>query len=200
MNIIDCIQGSDEWFASRLGKVTASCFSDVLNKKTGRGVYMIKLAAERLTGLPQGSYNNAVMERGKELEPEAREYYAKSSGQEIVQIGFAELDEWIGASPDGLIGDDGLAEIKCPNSTTHIINILKDKMPTQYIPQVQGQLWVTGRKWCRFISYDPRLATRPFWSIRIERDEEYIKNLQAATNIFVKELKELIAKIEAGTF
>lgn len=200
MKIIDCIQGSDEWFAARLGKATASCFSEVLNKKTGRGTYMIKLAAERLTGLPQDSYSNAVMERGKEVEPEARECYEVIYHEKVVQVGFVELNEWIGASPDGLIGDEGLAELKCPNTTTHISYILKDKMPAKYIPQVQGQLWVTGRKWCDFISYDPRLSSRPLWSVRIQRDEEYIRNLEAATNVFVKELKELIAKVEKGVF
>lgn len=200
MKIIDCEQGSDEWFAARLGKVTASCFSDVLNKKTGRGTYMIKLAAERLTGLSQDGYSNAVMERGKEIEPEAREYYAETRGQIISQIGFAELSEDVGASPDGLVGDDGQVEIKCPNSTTHISYILKNKMPTKYIPQVQGQLWVTGRQWCDFISYDPRLDKRPFWLIRVKRDEDYIKTLEAATNVFIEELKELIAKVGSDTF
>lgn len=200
MKIIDCEQGSDEWYQARLGKATASEFHNVLNKKTGRGTYMIKLAAERLTGECQDGYTNAVMERGKELEAEARECYETLYGQEIIQVGFAEFDEWIGASPDGLIGEDGLLELKCPNSTTHITNIIKGKMPTKYIPQVQGQLWVTGRKWCDFASYDPRLMSRPFWSVRIQRDEEYIKNLNAATNVFIDELQELIAKIETNVF
>ena len=200
MKIYDCVQCSDEWYLARLGKATASEFHNVLNKKTGRGTYMIKLAAERLTGVGQDGYTNAIMERGKELEAEAREYYETIYGQEVIQVGFAEFDEWVGASPDGLIGDDGLLELKCPNSTTHITNIIKNKMPTKYIPQVQGQLWVTGRQWCDFASYDPRLESRPFWSVRIQRDEEYIKNLHAATSVFVAELKELIAKIETNAF
>lgn len=198
--IIDCIQGSDEWFAARLGKVTASMFHEVLNKKSGRGTYMLKLAAERLTGISQNGYSNAVMERGKEYEAEAREHYSALFGREIVEVGFVKHGEWIGSSPDGFVGDEGLIEIKCPNSTTHIVTLIKNRMPTQHIPQVQGQLWITGRLWCDFISYDPRMVNRPFFCLRVERDEEYIKNLEAATNIFVTELKELIAKVKADTF
>jgi len=200
MKYINCIQGSDEWYAARLGKATASRFSDVLNKKTGRGTYMIRLAAERLTGNGQDNYTNAAMEWGKEHEADAREHYKIIYHQEVKQVGFAELNEWVGASPDGLIGDEGLAEIKCPNSSTHISYIVKNKMPSKYNPQVQGQLWVTGRQWCDFISYDPRLSCRPLWSTRIQRDEEYIKNLEAATNVFVADLQELIAKIETNAF
>jgi len=198
--IIDCIQGSDEWFAARLGKVTASEFHEVLNKKSGRKTYMYKLAAEVLSGMTQETYNNAVMERGKELESEAREYYSILLGREIIRIGFVEKDEWIGASPDGFVVEEGLIETKCPNSTTHIQNIITGKIPTKYIPQVQGQLWVTGRKWCDYVSYDPRITTKPFFCVRVERDEEYIKNLEAETNVFVAELKELISKVKADTF
>ena len=200
MKVIDCIQGSDEWFAARLGKVTASEFHEVLNKKSGRKTYMYKLAAEVLSGMTQETYNNAVMERGKELESEAREYYSILLGRDIVQVGFVEYSEWIGASPDGFVGDDGLVEVKCPNSTTHIINLVKNSMPPQYIPQVQGLLWVTGHLWCDFISYDPRMVNRPFFCIRITRDEEYILNLQMETEKFINELKELISKVKAATF
>jgi len=200
LKVIDCIQGSDEWFAARLGKVTASEFHKVLNKKTGRGLYMRKLVAERLTGFTEDSFHNSIMDNGLEAEAEAKEYYETLLGVEIVLVGFVERDEWIGASPDGLVGDDGLIEVKCPLSSTHIEYIIKNKMPLVYVPQVQGCLWVTGRKWCDFVSYAPALRSRPFHYVRVPRDEEYIKNLEAETNVFVAELKELISKVKADTF
>jgi putative phage-type endonuclease len=200
MKIIDCIQGSDEWFDVKRGRVSASHFKDVLNKKTGRGLYMRKVAAERLTGQTEETYTNKNMENGIDTEAEARECYEVIYHEKVVQVGFVVLNEWVGCSPDGLIGDDGLAEIKCPLGSTHIEYIEKDAMPAVYAPQVQGQLWVTGRKWCDFISYNPYFNSRPLWSTRIQRDAEYIKNLEAATNVFVAELKELIAKVEKGAF
>uniref|UniRef100_A0A6H1ZM53 Putative exonuclease n=1 Tax=viral metagenome TaxID=1070528 RepID=A0A6H1ZM53_9ZZZZ len=197
MEIIDCQQGTDEWIAAKLGKVSSSHFSEVLAKGQGktRNAYMLKLAAERLTGLPQEGYSNIKMDRGIEIEPQAREYYAKLYDCEVVQVGFCQLNEDVGTSPDGLIGDNGAIEIKCPDSTTHLANIITAKMPTIYVPQVQGQLWITGRKFCDFVSFDPRVQQRPFWSVRIERDEEYIKNLSESIWQFVSELRELIEKI-----
>ena len=200
MEIIDCIQGSGEWFAARRGKVTASHFKDVLNKKAGRGLYMRKVAAELLTDQTEDSYTNPIIEKGSDTEAEARECYEHIYHEKVVQVGFVEMNEWVGCSPDGLIGVEGLAEIKCPLGSTQIDYIMKDAMPPVYVPQVQGQLWVTGRKWCDFISYNPYFKNRPLWSKRIQRDEDYIKNLEAATNLFIKELKELIAKIEKGVF
>ncbi len=200
MEIIDCAQGSDEWYRARLGMITASEFHSVLNKKTGRGTYMMKLAAERLTLMSQDTYSNANMEWGKEHEEEARECYELIMSAEIRQVGFVKHSDWVGASPDGLIGEDGLIEIKCPNSTTHITNIIKNKMPTTYIPQVQGLLWVTERKWCDFVSYDPRVMCNPLFNVRINRDEDYISNLQAETKKFIKELKEIIAKVDKASF
>jgi len=194
MKMYQCVQGSDEWFAVKLGKVSASHFSEVLNKATGRKTYMYRLLAERLSGEPQESYNNKAMETGIETEPEARAYYEALHGQ-IEQVGFVELNDDVGCSPDGLVGLDGLVEIKCPYPSTHIQYIDKNKMPANYIPQVQGQLWVTGRKWCDFVSFDPRVKARPFWMIRVQRDEKYIKVLSLAVETFVGEMKELEEKI-----
>jgi hypothetical protein len=94
-----------------------------------------------------------------------------------------------------MVGDDGLLEIKCPNSATHIEYILSNKLPSVYKPQVQGQLWVTGRKWCDFVSYDPRITKRPYWHIRIDRDEDYITELSGKINTFITDMKQLIEKI-----
>ncbi len=193
IQIIDCEQGAPEWHAARLGMITASRFSDVLAKGQGktRRAYLLQLAAERLTGEMQETYTNGDMARGVELEAEAREAYESMYGVSVHQIGFAKLDDWIGASPDGLIETDGGLEIKCPRATTHLQYQDDDCLPTVYTPQVQGQLWVTGRKWWDFMSYHPKLE--PF-IVRVYRDEEYIKNLEAEVNKFKIELQEYIER------
>ncbi len=200
MKIIECEQGSDEWYEARLGFVTASNFHKVLNKKTGRGLYMRKLAAERLTGLREETYKNDVMEYGSETEQAARRFYEQANDCVIEQVGFVRRDEWIGGSPDGFIGKESLIEIKCPLSSTHIEIILGAKMPSKHIPQVQGLLWVTERKWCDFISFDPKVVSKPMFCIRIERDTEYFKTLAGQVGVFVNELKAMINKIDDKSF
>ena len=197
MKIVDCIQGSDEWFEARLGFVTASNFSKVLNKKTGRGLYMRKLAAERLTGFREESYKNDIMEVGSETEAEARRYYETVNDCEVKQAGFVMRDEWVGGSPDGFISKDGLLEIKCPLSSTHIEIVLSEKMPTLHIPQVQGLLWITERKWCDFVSYDPKILSQPMFCVRVERDAEYFKTLAGEVGVFLNALKAMIDKIDS---
>ncbi len=197
----DIIQGSEEWGRLRLGKVTASCFSDATSAGRGsspsvtRKKYMLKLVAERLTGLPQESYSNGAMEYGSETECEAREYYEALNGCSVLQVGFIERDEDTGCSPDGLVGDDGMLECKCPFSTTHIKYILADKMPAEYVKQVQGQLWVAEREWCDFMSYDPRVSQRLSFIKRVYRDEDYIKELHIKIVMFITEMKEMYDKL-----
>jgi len=199
MEIFTFEQGSEEWHKAKLGVVSTSNFDKVLNKGSGRGLYMRKLAAERLTGITQVEYSNVNMENGLEIEPQAREYYEGLKDCLVEQVGFVKRDDWVGTSPDGLVGNDGLIEIKCPIPSTHIDNILKAKMPVCYRPQVQGQLWVTERKWCDWISYSPTIKDRPFSSVRVFREEEYIaKELAIKVVMFVNELKEMIDKITNG--
>jgi hypothetical protein len=175
--------------------ITASCFDDVLNKGQGRETYLIKLAAERLSGIAQEGFTNAAMQWGAEQEPFARELYENLNGDiPVEQVGFIKRDDYVGCSPDGLIGIDGTLECKCPNTSTHISYILKDRLPSKYTPQVQGQLWITNRKWCDFVSFDPRIA-RKIHIIRVERDEDYIVNLAIEVERFKKELVEVIEKL-----
>jgi len=198
MQIIECIQRSEQWQQARLGMITASCFDDVLCKGQGRETYMIKLAAERLSGIPQESYTNAAMDWGIEQEPYARDLYENLNGDILVnQVGFISLDDYIGCSPDGLIGIDGAIEIKCCNTSTHISYILKDKLPSKYKAQVQGGLWITGRQWCDFVSFDPRIA-RKIHIIRVDRDDKYIEILEAAVKQFKSELIEMVNKLEVN--
>ena len=195
MEIIECVQGSDEWWEARLGFVTASNFHKVLNKKTGRKLYMRKVAAERLTDLPEDSYKNDTMAKGSETEQEARRFYEIANDCQVEQVGFVMRDEDVGGSPDGLLDKDGLIEIKCPLSSTHLEIILSGKMPSLHIPQVQGLLWITNRKWCDFVSYDPRVVSQPMFCVRVERDQDYFIELAGEVGVFVNELKAMIKKM-----
>lgn len=204
MQIIDHIeQGTEEWLALRLGKVTASKLSDVIAKGRGnapsktRESYMLQLAAEIVTGAPQDTFTNAAMEWGNECEPQARSMYEFDSGNDVDQVAFVIVDDHFGVSPDGMIGNDGLLEIKCPKTTTQLDRYLKGIFPAAYKAQVQGQLLATEREWCDFVSFDPRINTEAqYFSVRAYRDEPYIKTLQSGIESFVSELKELLAKLD----
>lgn len=195
--IHDCVQGSDEWHVARLGKVTASHFKEAVAGGQGksRKLLMVKLVAERMTGERTEGFSNAKMDRGVEVEESARDYYEMINDSIVKQVGFVELNENVGASPDGLVGENGLLEIKCPDSHTHIGYILDNKFPSTYMRQVQGQLWVTDRKWCDFVSYDPRVSERPYWYIRVYRDEDYIKELSEKIDMFVEQMLDMLSQL-----
>lgn len=195
IEIIECEQRSEEWFQARLGCVTGTGFQMVLNKKTGRKTYMMKLLGERMTGVPAYSYHSKFMDDGQETEPLAREAYEIYTDTEVIQVGFAKSAEWIGCSPDGLVDDDGMVEIKCPIPSTHCRYILDNRFPAVYHSQVQGNLWVTGRKWCDFLSYVPTMQNQQLWRIRVRRDEAYISGLAVEVKKFLGELAELEQKI-----
>lgn len=194
MKIFNCEQGSPEWFAVKCGKVSASNFPDVLNKKTGRKTYMFRLLGERLSGETYEAYSNKTMNRGIEVEAAAREYYEALYGP-VERVGFIELNENVGCSPDALVGNNGLIQIKCPYPSTHAQYIIENKLPAVYVPQVQGEIWVTDREWNDFVSYDPRVKSKPLWKIRVYRNDDYIKILEHEVSIFVEELKDLESKI-----
>jgi putative phage-type endonuclease len=182
MIILDCNQRDEAWYAARLGIPTASGFSKLFTASgkpsSSAETYMYELIGERLTGLQANNYINEWMQRGIDLEDEARDTYQFIRDYEAEKVGFVYLDEKknVGCSPDGLIGKDGMLEIKCPKTSTHVRYLLKGTIPTEYIPQIQGQLWITGRQWCDFMSYDPDCDPL---IIRIERDEDWIYKLSA---------------------
>lgn len=198
----DIIQGTDTWREIRLGRATASNFSKILAKGAGktRKAYMLKLAAERLTGASQESYSNGNMDWGTEHEDEARRHYEAVMGVEVKQVGFIEHSEDVGCSPDGLIGDKGGLELKCPLTTTHIEYIMAGKLPSTYKAQVQGLLWIAKLDYCDFCSYDPRMKSNKMFKIRVYRDQSYIDELQYEVDKFVKELKILVDTIGASPF
>ena len=201
MEIIrDIEQGSDGWLALRYGWTTASRFKDVMAKGQGktRKSYMYQLAAEAISDMRQESFTNEYMEWGTETEPQAREMYEFISGNEVEEVSFIRLDEEnkIGCSPDGLIGDKGMIEIKCPKTTTQIETFLSGKMPASHKGQVQGQLWISGREWCDFVSFDPRIdGDASYMCVRAERDDEYIQELSTACYTFTKELQEVVKQL-----
>lgn len=204
--ISDIAQGTDEWLELRLGKVTASRLSDVMSKGRGnapsktRASYMLQLAAERLTGQPEDSFTNKYMEWGNECEPQARAMYEFDSGNDVQEVAFIEVDNDFGVSPDGLVGANGLLEIKCPKTTTQIERFLAGEFPKEYKAQVQGQLLASERLWCDFVSFDPRLsAEAQYFCIRVDRDDEYIEDLQNGIDQFNAELNDMILKLKTHT-
>jgi putative phage-type endonuclease len=203
MIIHDVLQRSPEWRKIRCGKIGASDMSAVLAKgKSGgesktRKTLMFRVLAERLSGIPQETYCNSAMKWGTEHEPYARNLYEMEMSCSVKQVGFVEWDEYAGCSPDGFVGEDGLVEIKCPNTSTHLSYILANRMPPEYFIQVQSQMWITERRWCDFVSYDPRIPCKAFWMIRVERDMKKIIKIQDNVMWFIDELKEFEKQIRS---
>jgi putative phage-type endonuclease len=200
-------QRTDEWFAARLGKVTASRVADVVAKtKSGpaasRANYMADLVVERLTGQKASSFTSGPIEWGIAQEDNARVAYSARTGELVEQVGF--IDHAIiagsGASPDGRIGRgfvDGLVEIKCPSTATHLEYILTDTVPGKYIIQMQWQMACTAAAWCDFASYDPRLpAHLQLYIKRVPRDEKHIAELEAEVTKFLSELSDKVSKLQ----
>lgn len=201
----DIIQGSDEWKALRLGKVTASRVADVVARtKTGYGAsranYMAQLIAERLTGTVAEAYTNAAMIHGTETEPEARAAYEFYQGVTVEQVAFVPhpKNDQAGASPDGLVGADGLVEIKCPNTATHLETLLGQAVPAKYETQMQFQMACTGRKWCDFVSYDPRMPENMRLFIkRLPRDDKRIAELESEIAAFLLEMAVKLSELNS---
>lgn len=201
----DIIQGSDAWHQIRLGKVTASRVADVIAKtKSGWGAsranYAAQLICERMTGVAAESFTSAAMAHGTATEPDARAAYEFRTDADVIAIGFVDHPtiRMSGASPDGLIGEDGLVEIKCPQSATHIDTLLGQSVPSKYITQMQWQMACTGRAWCDFVSYDPRMpeAMRLFVH-RVARDADLIASLEADVLAFLIEVEKKAAELTA---
>jgi len=196
-------QGTPEWFAARLGNVTASRVADVIAKtKSGysasRENYMAQLICERMTNTVAESYTNAAMQWGTETEPLARAAYESLADVLVDEVGYVQHPriERAGASPDGLIGLFGLLEIKCPNTATHIDTLISEQVPTKYITQMQWQMVCTGRAWCDFVSFDPRLPNGlQVFVKRVEFDTEYAATLEIEVVKFLAELDTKISKL-----
>lgn len=202
MQIIkDIEQGSPEWHKLRMGVATASNFSKIVTStgdisKSIDG-YALKLATEYFLTEPEETYKSAAMERGTELEPDARQAYEEANLSLVEQVTFIRSDCGnFGYSPDGLVDEDGLIEIKCPQDTTHLEYIISGKLPTEYKGQVQGGLMVSGRKWCDFVSYHPNFYDdKRLFIVRVERDEDFIVKLRAGIDLVISKRDALLKKL-----
>lgn len=199
MITIDCEQNTPEWAAIRTKLPTASNFHKIITTKgkpsEQKEKYMYQLAGESITGVPEPTYQSLSMLRGIEMEDEAREYYSFLTGQEVQRVGFCLQDKngvKYGCSPDGLIGDDGIVEIKCPSLAVHVEYLLGNKLPTAYFQQVHGEILCTERKWNDFFSYYPGM--KPFL-LRVYPDQPFLQALSVELEIFSKDLKEIIERI-----
>ncbi len=194
-------QCTDEWYAARLGKVTASRVADVIAKiKSGeaaaRANYRAEMVAERLTGKQQDGFATKQMQWGTESEPLARAAYEAETGLMVDEVGLINHPSiaMAGASPDGLVGTDGQIECKCPDTKTHIETILSGDVPSRYVPQIQWQLACTGRAWCDFVSFDPRMPiNQQLFIKRVQRDDKYI------TETLEPEVSRFLAEVEQTT-
>lgn len=199
-------QQSADWVKIRLGKATASRVADIVAKtKTGysasRAKYAAQLVCERLTGVKADSFTSAAMTWGVETEAEARAAYSFMYNVDVREVGFVDhpLLEMAGCSPDGMIGEDGLLEVKCPETHTHIETLLSAKVPEKYITQIQWQIGCTGRKWVDYVSYDPRLSEeKRLFVRRVHRDPERIAELEAEVGKFLAEVEDTIVRLNAA--
>jgi len=201
----EIVQGTTDWFAIRLGKVTASRVADVIAKtKTGystsRENYMAQLVVERLTQTKAESYTNAAMQWGTDQEPFARAAYEAAQGVMVEEVGFVPHPtiQWAGASPDGLVGNEGegLVEIKCPNTAQMIEALLTGKVPTKYFTQMQFQMACTGTKFCDYVVFDPRMpAKAQLFVTRVNRDDAYIAEIEAEIVKFLAEVESQVQQL-----
>lgn len=200
---MELIQGSDEWRAARAGSLGASQIHEALAKtKTGWGAsrenIRARLVAERLTGAPLDSFTNEAMRWGTDHEPAAREAYSFVQGVSVVEVGLRKHPTLSGshASPDGLVSDDGLVEIKCPNTATHIATLRGAPIADKYVKQMQWQMRVYDRRWCDFVSYDPRMPVEMQLHIaRVDRDDAMLADMEAAVADFLAEVEAEVADL-----
>jgi len=196
-------QRTAEWEKARLGKATASRIADIIARtKSGYGAsranYAAQLISERLTGVKADAFESPAMRWGVEKETEALRLYAFEEDADVIQVGFLDHPRlaMAGASPDGLVGDDGLVEVKCPLTATHIETLLGQAPPSRYLAQMQWQMAVTGRAWCDFVSYDPRLPLGMRLFIRrIERNDRLIGELEREVKGFLAEIDQTMARL-----
>lgn len=193
LEIIDCEQNSPEWDLARAGIITASAFQQVLAGGGGktRRTYMMKLAGEIITGDPTENFSTGYTERGHALEDTAMQLYSEHTGNVVEKIGFYRNGAY-GCSPDGVVGEKGMTEVKTKGAHLQGELILSGKFPNEHKAQVQGSMFVSGRQWVDFISYCPRM---PIFIQRIKRDDEYIAELAAKLSVFNQELQEVITQI-----
>jgi putative phage-type endonuclease len=197
-------QRTAEWFAQRCGHLTASRIADMMARTqkgwgASRANYAAQLIAERLTGVAESGFTSAAMQHGIDTEAAARAAYGFMQDVEVIEAPFVLHPRlaWSGASPDGFVGDDGLVEIKCPNTATHITTLRGGEIPDKYIKQMQWQMACTERDWCDFVSFDPRMPVEMQLHIqRVDRDNDLIAEIESAAIGFLDEIAATVAELE----
>lgn len=206
MKVFHCEQRTPEWYQARVGMFTASSAADMLAKiKSGEAAarrdLRMRLVLERVTGVAQENpYVNAEMQRGIEKEPDAVAAYEARTGNLIRPVGFVAHDTLkAGCSPDGIVGDfEGVVELKCPKSATHLHYLRSGGLPSDYLGQIMHALWITGAKWADFLSFDDRFPEPlQVFYVRVERDEEQIKSYELLTRMFLAEIDKEVAEVSA---
>lgn len=195
-------QGSPEWFEARLGKVTASRINDVMMSKDKAGYqnYRAQLVCERLTGRATETFKSPAMQQGNEVEPQARAFYCLETGFDVLVVGLVDHPtiQDAGASPDGLVGDEGLVQIKCPEPKTHIRTLLGGSVPQLYRYQMQWEMACTGRKWCDFASFNSDMPDEMRLHLqRFERDDDLIAEMNTATLALLEEVEKVCTDLQS---
>jgi putative phage-type endonuclease len=203
-NLPEIAQRSDGWFAQRCGHLTASRIADMMARTqkgwgASRANYAAQLIAERLTGVAESGFTSAAMQHGIDTEAAARAAYGFMQDVEVIEAPFVLHPRlaWSGASPDGFVGDDGLIEIKCPNTSTHIATLRGEMIPDKYIKQMMWQMACTETEWCDFASYDPRMPDEMKLHVRrVMRDDDLIAEIEAAAVVFLDEIATTVTELE----
>lgn len=193
MEIINVTQGTQDWLNARIGYLGASEAQAIATAGKGLETLVFEKVAERLTGKCKESYTNPDIERGHELEDMARSNYEIETGNKVTQVGFCKLDNFSGCSPDGLVGDDGLVEIKCKNDANYVKYLYEGKVDSEYDWQMQMQMYVTDRKWCDYVVFNQNF--NKFKITRVERDEAKIEKIKAGLAKAAEMMNKIMEKV-----
>ena len=197
MKILNCEQGTEEWLQCRLGKLTGSVAYTIATKGKGLDTLCLEKATELLTGIIPDGYKNDAMQHGNDYEAEARSIYELETGNKVVQVGFCEDNEYVGVSPDGLIGDDGLIEIKCPQDKTYTQYLIDMKIKPEYYAQMQMQMLITKRIWCDYVVYNSHFE-KPIIIQRVFPDKEYMEKLAEGLGYGIRRIQEIVKQVQAN--
>lgn len=193
MKVYNCEQGSEEWLKCRLGKLTGSVAHTIATRGKGLETLCLEKATEILTGIISDGYKNDAMQHGNDYEAEARSIYELETGNTVIQVGFCEDNEFVGVSPDGLIGDDGLIEIKCPTDKTYTQYLIDGVIKPEYYSQMQMQMLITNRNWCDYVVYNPNFK-KTIIIKRVKADKEHMEKIGAGLGYGMRKIKEIVEK------
>lgn len=197
MKIHNCEQKTEEWYECRRGKLTASVAHTIKTAGKGLETLCLEKATEILTGIVSDGYINEAMQHGNDYEAEARSIYELETGNKVVQVGFCEDNEYVGVSPDGFVGDDGLIEIKCPQDKTYTQYLIDMKIKPEYYAQMQMQMLITKRIWCDYVVYNSHFE-KPIIIQRVFPDKEYMEKLAEGLGYGIRRIQEIVKQVQSN--